>query len=108
MRVMLFGASGMVGQGVLRECLQDPEITDVLAVGRTALGVEGRKGSGGRKLRELVCGDMYNLSGVEAELSGFDACFFCLGVSSNGMSESEYRHVTYELTLTVARTLRRL
>jgi uncharacterized protein YbjT (DUF2867 family) len=102
MRVLLFGGSGMVGQGVLRECVRDSEITEVLAVGRSALGaVEG-------KVRELVCADLYDLSGVAGELTGFDACFFPLGISSGGMSEAEYRRVTYELTLSVARTLVRL
>jgi uncharacterized protein YbjT (DUF2867 family) len=102
MRVLLLGGSGMVGQGVLRECVRDSEVTEVLALGRSALGeAEG-------KVRELVCGDLYDLSGVEGELTGFDACFFCLGVSSGGMSEAEYRLVTYELTVSVARTLVRL
>ena len=102
MRVMVFGGSGMVGQGVLLECERDAEITDVLAVGRSGLGL--RQG----KVRELVCPDLFDLSGVEAELTGFDACFFCLGTSSAGMSEAEYRRVTYELTISVARTLLRL
>jgi uncharacterized protein YbjT (DUF2867 family) len=105
MRVLVFGASGMVGQGVLRECLQDDEISDVLAVGRSALGAESARG---RKLREMVAGDLFDLSGMESELTGFDACFFCLGVSSGGMKEAEYRRLTYELTLSVARTLVRL
>ncbi len=102
MRVLIFGGSGMVGQGVLRECVRDGEISDVLLVGRSASGLAGGK------VRELVCGDLFDLSGVEAQLTGFDACFFCLGVSAGGMSEAEYRRMTYELTTSVARTLLRL
>jgi uncharacterized protein YbjT (DUF2867 family) len=102
MRVLLFGGSGMVGQGVLKECEKDPEISEVLAIGRTAFG-----GTGG-KVRELALPDLYDLSGVEAQLIGFDACFFCLGVSAGGMTEADYRHVTYDLTISVARTLVRL
>jgi uncharacterized protein YbjT (DUF2867 family) len=102
MRVLIFGGSGMVGQGVLLECVRDGEISEVLLVGRSASGL-----AGGR-VRELVCRDLFDLSGVEAELAGFDACFFCLGVSAGGMSEAEYRRLTYDLTVSVARTLVRL
>src|ERR1700733_13975538 len=76
MRVLIFGGSGMVGQGVLLECVRDGGISEVLLVGRSASGL-----AGGR-VRELVCRDLFDLSGVEAELAGFDACFFCLGVSA--------------------------
>ncbi|MEN3307095.1 MAG: hypothetical protein V7603_3297 [Micromonosporaceae bacterium] len=96
---MVFGATGMVGQGVLRECLLDPEIEGVLAVGRRATGVADAK------LREIVREDLFDLSPVADELAGYDACFFCLGVSSAGMSEQRYRRVTYDLTLAVARIL---
>jgi uncharacterized protein YbjT (DUF2867 family) len=99
MKVIVFGASGMVGQGVLRECLLDSDVTEVLAVGRSPLGRTDPK------LRELVHRDLYDLSDVEDQLSGYDACFFCLGVSSAGLSEADYRHVTYDLTLGVARVL---
>ena len=102
MRVLIFGGSGMVGQGVLLECVRDAEISEVLLVGRSASGLAGGK------VRELVCGDLFDLSGVEGELTGFDACFFCLGVSAGGMSEAEYRRMTYELTTSVARRLVRL
>jgi uncharacterized protein YbjT (DUF2867 family) len=102
MRVLIFGGSGMVGQGVLLECVRDGEISDVLLVGRSASGLAGGK------VRELVCGDLFDLSGVDADLTGFDACFFCLGVSAGGMSEAEYRRLTYQLTTSVARTLVRL
>jgi uncharacterized protein YbjT (DUF2867 family) len=102
MRVLLFGATGMVGQGVLRECLLDPQVTGVLAVGRSSTRERHAK------LRELVQPDLFDLSAIEQELAGFDACFFCLGVSSVGMAEERYRHITYDLTLTVARTLAQL
>jgi uncharacterized protein YbjT (DUF2867 family) len=100
--VILFGGSGMVGQGVLRECLRDPAVEAVLSVGRSSTGRSAPK------LEELVRPDVADLSGVEDRLRGFDACFFCLGVSSVGTSEPEYRRVTYDLTLSVARTLVRL
>jgi uncharacterized protein YbjT (DUF2867 family) len=99
MRILLFGATGMVGQGVLRECLLDPDIGDVLAVGRSATGQRHPK------LREVVRPDLLDLEEIADELTGFDACFFCLGVTSLGMTEERYRQVTYDLTLSVARTL---
>jgi uncharacterized protein YbjT (DUF2867 family) len=101
-KVILFGASGMVGQGVLRECLLDPAVEGVLVVGRTATGQHHGK------LREITRGDVADLSSVEEELRGYDACFFCLGVSSAGMKEADYRRVTFDLTLAVAGTLARL
>lgn len=102
MKVMLFGATGMVGQGVLRECLVDATVTQVLAVGRHSTGQQDPK------LRELVAPDLYDLSPFEGQLGGFDACFFTLGTSAAGMSEERYSRVTYDLTLAVARTLLRL
>lgn len=101
MKVILFGATGMVGQGVLRECLRDSGVESVLVVGRSAVGVSHPK------LREVVRADLMDLGGLEDELSGYDACFFCLGVSSAGMKEDAYRKVTYDLTLEVARSLGR-
>jgi len=102
MKVILFGATGMVGQGVLRECLLDAEVTQLLVVGRHATN---RKHP---KLRELVVPDLSNLASVEQQLAGFDACFFTLGTSAVGLSEAEYSRVTCDLTLAVARTLVRL
>jgi uncharacterized protein YbjT (DUF2867 family) len=102
MKVILFGATGMVGQGVLRECLQDPEVEQVLAVGR------GSTGQQHEKLRELVHKSLEDYSAVEEALTGYDACFFCLGISSAGMTEEAYRKVTYDLALAAARTLVRL
>jgi uncharacterized protein YbjT (DUF2867 family) len=96
MKVLLFGATGMVGQGVLLECLCDERVEEVLAVGRTAVGRQHAK------LREIVRADLFDLTPVRAELAGFDACFFCLGVSSAGMKEADYRRITYDLTLSVA------
>ncbi|MEU9955660.1 epimerase [Streptomyces sp. NPDC050982] len=91
----------MVGQGVLRECLRDSGVESVLVVGRTPVGVSHPK------LSEVVRADLMDLGGLENELSGYDACFFCLGVSSAGMKEDAYRKVTYDLTLEVARSLGR-
>ena len=102
MKVILFGATGMVGQGVLRECLLDADVESVLAVGRSPTGRRHAK------LREIVHDNFLDYSGVESQLAGFDACFFCLGVSSVGMSEERYRHLTYDITMAAARTLAKL
>ncbi len=102
MKAVIFGASGMVGQGVLRECLLDPEVEQVLSVVRSATGQFHAK------LHELVHGDFMDFSGIEAELTGYDACFFCLGVSSAGLTEGEYARVTYDITMAAATTLVRL
>src|SRR6476660_5429039 len=102
MKVILFGGSGMVGQGVLRECLVDPGVEAVLSVGRSPLGVQHPK------LRELVHKDFTDYSAIESQLAGYDACFFCLGVSSIGMEEERYRHLTYDITMAAATTLARL
>src|SRR5690242_347297 len=99
MKAMIFGATGMVGQGVLRECLRDPEVERVLTVGRAATGQSHGK------LREIVHPDLFDLSPIAEELTGYDACFFCLGVSSAGMKEGAYSRITYDLTLAVARVL---
>jgi len=98
-RVILFGATGMIGGGVLRECLLDPDVDRVLAIGR------GKTGQEHEKLRELVLPDLADYSAVAAELSGYDACFFCLGVSSSGLSEAEYRRVIYDIAVAAARAL---
>jgi uncharacterized protein YbjT (DUF2867 family) len=99
MKVLLFGATGMVGQGVLRECLRDDRVTEVLAVGRTPVGRTHPK------LRELVHADLFDLAPVADRLAGVDACFFCVGVSSAGMAEADYRRLTFELTTAVARVV---
>jgi uncharacterized protein YbjT (DUF2867 family) len=102
MRVILFGATGMVGQGVLRECLLDRHVDAVVSIGRTATGHQHEK------LRELVHKDLLDFSSIQSELSGFDACFFCLGVSSAGMTEDSYSRVTYDITLAAAEALVKL
>jgi len=102
MNILLFGATCMVGQGALRECLLDPDVDHVLAIGRTATGKTEPK------LRELVRADLWHYADIEGELTNFDACLFCLGVSSAGMTEADYRRVTYDLTMAAAATLARL
>jgi uncharacterized protein YbjT (DUF2867 family) len=101
MKVILFGTTGMVGQGVLRQCLLDPDVESVLAIGRKPSGASHPK------LRDLVRPDMFDFNVSTAELSGYDTCFFCLGVSSVRMSEAEYTHLTYDLTMGWARALAR-
>jgi uncharacterized protein YbjT (DUF2867 family) len=102
MKVILFGATGMVGQGVLRECLVDPGIEAVLAVGRSPTGKDHPK------LRELRHDNFADFSAIEPHLTGYDACFFCLGVSSIGMDEARYRHLTYDITMAAATTLAKI
>lgn len=89
----------MVGQAALRACLQDPDVTEVLSIGRHSSSQRDAK------LRELVVPDLFDLSSIDAQLSGYDACLYCLGVSSAGMSEVSYRHITYDLTLSIAQRL---
>ncbi|WP_315835656.1 epimerase [Bradyrhizobium prioriisuperbiae] len=102
MKVILFGATGMVGQGVLRECLLDSSVEQVLTVGRSATGQPHAK------LREIVHANFFDFSTIEPELSGYDACFFCLGISVAGLSEDAYRRITHDITLAAARTLVKL
>jgi len=102
MNVLIFGATGMVGQGLLRECLLDPAIASVRVVGRTPVGVQHPK------LSELLHADLYRYDAVEEQLRGFDACFFCLGVSVSGKTEAQYTRITYDLTMAAAHTLCRL
>jgi uncharacterized protein YbjT (DUF2867 family) len=113
MKVLIFGATGMVGQGVLRECLLDPEVEQVLTVGRTSSAAQlssllPGQGSERAKLKEILHNDLENLSPIESRLTGFDACFFTLGVSSAGMNEADYAHLTCGLTLAAAEPLSRL
>ncbi|WP_327009628.1 epimerase [Dactylosporangium sp. NBC_01737] len=97
MRIVVFGATGMVGKGVLRECLLAGDVTEVLVVGRSATGQQHPK------LREVTHADFTDFTGVD--LTGYDACFFCLGVSSVGMSEEAYRRITFDYTLAAARAV---
>ena len=101
MRVVLFGATGMVGQGVLRECLRDDSVSQIVCVGRTPLELQHPK------IECLVTENLFGLARIEGELRRLDACFFCLGVSST-MSEEDYRSLTYNLTLSVAIVLARV
>lgn len=102
MKVILFGATGMVGQGVLRECLLDVRVESVLVVGRSPSGRTDPK------LRELIRSDLFDVGAEGADFHGYDACLFCLGVSSAGMSEAEYTRLTYDLTLGWANVLARI
>jgi hypothetical protein len=99
MNVVIFGATGMVGKGVLLECIDDPRVERILLVSRHPIGIDHPK------LRELIHQDFFNFSGVQAEFAELDACFFCLGVSSVGMSEGDYYRLTYDLTLAAATAL---
>jgi uncharacterized protein YbjT (DUF2867 family) len=98
-RAIITGTTGMVGEGVLHQCLNDPDVEAVLIINRKPLGLTHPK------LTEVIHTDFYDLSAIEASLKGYNACFFCLGVSSIGMNEAEYTKVTYTLTLNVAETL---
>ncbi|MCB0712361.1 MAG: epimerase [Ignavibacteriae bacterium] len=102
MNVILFGATGMIGSGTLVECLADSRIEQILVIGRRSTGVEHEK------VRELLISDFYDYSTIEDQLVGYDACLFCLGTTSVGKNEEEYRHQTNELTLAAATMLVRL
>jgi uncharacterized protein YbjT (DUF2867 family) len=102
MKVLIFGATGMVGRGALLECTRTPDVELVVTVGRTATGINDGK------VREIVLPDLLNYSGIEGHLAGFDACFFCLGVASAGMSEADYSRVTYQYTMVAAQILSRI
>lgn len=99
MRVVIFGATGMLGQGVLRECLVDPEIDQVLSISRRPTGKQDAK------LREILHKDFTDYSSIEDQLGGYDACFFCLGISSVGLTEQEYHHITYDVAVAAAQAL---
>lgn len=102
MKAILFGATGMVGQGVLRECLLHPTVDHVLSIVRTVTHQQHPK------LSKLVRKDLFTYSDIEPQLTGYDACFFCLGVTSSGMTEAAYTHITCDLTIAAAETLVRL
>ena len=101
-RVIITGATGMVGEGVLHECLLHPGVESVLVINRKPCGVRHQK------LKEIVHSDFFDLSFIECELTGYNVCFFCAGVSSIGMNEPEYTRVTYDMTMSFANTLCRL
>lgn len=99
MRIALFGATGMVGAGALIECLADPRVTEVISISRRSTGIANPK------LREVLHGDFFDYHGIQSLFRHIDACFFCLGVSAAGLSEEEYRRMTYDLTLVAARAM---
>ncbi len=98
-KVIITGATGMVGKGVLLECLDHESISEVLTIGRNPVEMQHSK------LKQLIHNDFANFSEVENQLTGYDACFFCLGISSVGLKEEEYKRITYDFTLSLARTL---
>jgi len=99
---IIFGATGMVGEGVLHECLKHPDIESVLVINRRSCGVNNEK------LREIIHPNFLNFPPIENELAGYNACYFCMGVSSIGKKEEEYTRLTYDLTMHVANTLVKL
>ncbi len=99
MKVVLFGSSGMVGQGVLRECLLDSGVTQVTSI------VRAPTGRSDAKVREVVHGDFHDFSAIAGQLHGTDACFFCLGATSVGLDEAQYRSITLDITAAAASTL---
>jgi hypothetical protein len=101
-RAIITGVTGMIGEGVLHECLQSDKVEKVLVVGRKSCGVSHLK------LTEIIHKDFFDLSAIEDELKGYNACFFCLGVSSTGISNDEYKRLTYDLTMNFAETLVKL
>jgi hypothetical protein len=101
-KAIITGASGMVGEGVLHECCQRNEVQEVLVVGRRSCGYTHPK------IKEIVHSNLYDLSNIEDQLKGYNACYFCLGISSVGVKEPEFTKVTYDLTMRFAQTLSRL
>lgn len=100
LKLILTGATGMVGEGVLLECLQHPDVEEILIINRKPSGFSHPK------LQEIVHKDFFDLNAVKDQLKGYNACFFCLGVSSVGMKEPEYYRLTYTLTMNFATVLR--
>jgi|SRR5450432_131206 uncharacterized protein YbjT (DUF2867 family) len=102
MKAVITGSTGMVGEGVLIECLNHPDVEQVLIISRKPGGISHPK------LREIIHADFFNLAPIEAQLAGFDACFFCLGISSVGISREEYKHTTYDLTMNLGQLLAKI
>lgn len=98
-KAIITGSTGMVGEGVLLECLQHPDVEEVLVINRKPGGISHPK------LREIIHSDFFNLASIEPQLTGYNACFFCLGISSVGISKEVYQHITYDLTLSVGKVL---
>ena len=101
-KVIITGSTGMVGEGVLTECLKHPDVESVMVINRKPCGTSHPK------LKEIIHTNFFDLTAVESGLTGYNACFFCAGVSSIGMKEPEYKKVTYDLTMSFAQTLSRL
>jgi hypothetical protein len=101
LKAIITGATGMVGEGVLHECLLHPDVEAVLVINRRPCNVSHPK------LTEILHGDFFNFTGIENKLTGFNACFFCMGVSSIGMKEEKYHHITYDITMALANALAR-
>lgn len=100
MKIIVFGATGMVGEGVLLECLENPQVNKVLVVGRKNSGIKHQK------VEELTIPDLMNLQAHSKSITGFDACFYCIGKTSNGMSEQDYTTLTFDLTIEIAKALK--
>ena len=98
-KAIITGSTGMVGEGVLHECLKHPDVESVLVINRKPCGVKHSK------LKEIIHKDFFDLSEIENQLSGYNACYFCAGVSSIGKKEQEYKKVTYDLTINFAKSL---
>jgi uncharacterized protein YbjT (DUF2867 family) len=101
-RVIITGSTGMVGKGVLLECLENPSVSSILVINRQTVGITHPK------LKELVNVNFFDLTSIERDLTGYDACFFCLGVSAFRMKKADYSRITYDLTINTAKTLLRL
>ncbi|SDD64890.1 hypothetical protein SAMN05216464_102173 [Mucilaginibacter pineti] len=101
-KAIITGATGMVGEGVLLECLNHPDVEQILVINRKPGGVTHPK------LKEIIHKDMFDLSPIESQLAGYNACFFCLGISSVGISEADYKHITYDLTVNAGQLLAKL
>ncbi len=101
-KVIITGATGMVGEGVLHECLHHPAVSSISVINRKPSGVHHSK------VKEIIHSDFYDLSPIESQLEGYNACFFCLGTTSIGKNEAEFTKVTYDLTMHVAQTLCKL
>jgi uncharacterized protein YbjT (DUF2867 family) len=99
MKAIIFGATGMIGKGVLLECLDHAEVAEVLSIGRSRIELSHAK------LRQIEHRDFLDFSAIASELQGYDACFFCLGISAAGMQEAEYKRITYDFAMTAAHTL---
>ena len=101
LKVIITGASGMVGEGVAKQCIESRSVDRVLLIGRRSAGIKHPKVS------EIILHDMFHPEAIESEMAGYDACFFCLGVSSVGMDEQEFSHITFDLTINFARVLKK-